>query len=107
SRFLRRIDFLSTVSGGGYIGTFLGHLYLRSYVDPGKDKAGLPTDPVGSDGYIQGVTPAERVSRILEDSHTKPLAHLRENGRYLSPNGSGDSLLAGAVVMRNWAAIQL
>jgi hypothetical protein len=107
SNFLRRIDFLSTVSGGGYIGTFLGHLYLRSYVDPEKDRAGRPTDPAGANGYIQGVTPAERVSRILGDSHTRPLAHLRENGRYLSPNGSGDSLLAGAVVLRNWAAIQL
>ncbi len=106
SNFLRRIDFLSTVSGGGYIGTFLGHLYLRSYVDPGKDQAGHPTDQAGADGYVLGATTAERVSNILEDSHAKPLAHLRENGRYLSPNGSGDSLLAGAVVLRNWAAIQ-
>jgi hypothetical protein len=107
SNFLRRIDFLSTVSGGGYIGTFLGHLYLRTYVDPGKDQAGHPTDQAGADGDILGATTAERVSNILEDSHAKPLAHLRENGRYLSPNGSGDSLLAGAVVLRNWAAIQL
>ncbi len=107
SRFLRRIDFLSTVSGGGYVGTFLGHLYMRPYVDPQKDQAGRPTDPAGADGYVPGATPAERVSRILEDSHTKPLAHLRENGRYLSPNGGGDSLMAGAVVLRNWAAVQL
>jgi len=106
SDFLRRIDFLSTVSGGGYIGTFLGHLYLRPYADPGKDQAGHPTDPAGADGYVLGATAAERVSSILDDSHAKPLAHLRENGRYLSPNGSGDSLLAGAVVLRNWAAIQ-
>ena len=106
SDFLRRIDFLSTVSGGGYIGTFLGHLYLRPYADPGKDQAGHPTDPAGADGYVLGATAAERVSNILDDSHAKPLAHLRENGRYLSPNGSGDSLLAGAVVLRNWAAIQ-
>jgi hypothetical protein len=107
SNFLRRIDFLSTVSGGGYIGTFLGHLYLRPYADPGKDQAGHPTDQAGADGDVLGATTAERVSRILGDSHAKPLAHLRENGRYLSPNGSGDSLLAGAVVLRNWATIQL
>lgn len=28
-KLLRRIDFLSTVSGGGYFGTFLGRLYTR------------------------------------------------------------------------------
>src|SRR5262249_10302757 len=44
---------------------------------------------------------------ILGDSSSKPIAWLRENGRYLSPNGSGDSLQAAAVVLRNWAAIQL
>ena len=72
-----------------------------------KGQAGKPSDAAGAAGYVLGLTPAERVSRILRDSHTKPLAYLRENGRYLSPNGSGDSLLAGAVVLRNWLAIQL
>ncbi len=107
SNLLRRVDFLSTVSGGGYIGTFLGHLFLRSYVDPQRDRKGQPAAAAGADGYVPGATPAERVSRILGDPHTKPLAYLRENGRYLSPNGSGDMLLAGAVVLRNWAAVQL
>jgi hypothetical protein len=107
SRLLRRVDFLSTVSGGGYVGTFLGHLYLRPYVDPGKDKGGQPSNRAAADGFVSGATAAERVSNILSDSHTKPLAFLRENGRYLSPNGSGDSLLAGAVVLRNWLAVQL
>src|SRR6266536_2998454 len=56
SNFLRRIDFLSTVSGGGYIGTFLGHLYLRPYADPGKDQAGHPTDQAGAEGDLFGAT---------------------------------------------------
>ena len=107
AKLLRRVDFLSTVSGGGYIGAFLGHLYLRPYVDPRKDKGGQPSDWAGAAGHVSGPTPVERVSNILSDSHTNPLAYLRENGRYLSPNGSGDSLLAGAVVLRNWLAIQL
>ncbi|HKF44484.1 MAG TPA: hypothetical protein VKG01_15410 [Thermoanaerobaculia bacterium] len=106
---LRRIDFLSTVSGGGYAGTFLGQLYLRSYVDPARDRSGRPSSLAGSDANAQvgGDTPADRVSRILGDSGSKPIAWLRENGRYLSPNGSGDSFLAAAAVLRNWAAIQL
>ena len=32
---------------------------------------------------------------------------LRENGRYLAPNGSGDVFLAGAAMLRNFLAIQL
>jgi len=32
---------------------------------------------------------------------------LRENGRYLAPNGSGDLLIAGAAVIRNLAAVQV
>src|SRR5206468_617472 len=31
---------------------------------------------------------------------------LRENGRYLAPAGSGDLLLAGASLLRNWVALQ-
>ena len=106
---LRRIDFLSTVSGGGYAGTFLGHLYLRAYADPSRDAGGHPASAAGGDraAEVLGDNPAERVSTILGDSASKPIAWLRENGRYLSPNGSGDSLQAAAVVLRNWAAIQL
>ena len=106
---LRRIDFLSSVSGGGYASTFLGQLYMRAYVDPERDQAGRPANLAGSDANasVGGSNPAERVSRILGDSGSRPIAWLRENGRYLSPNGSGDSLLAAAAVLRNWAAIQL
>ena len=32
---------------------------------------------------------------------------LRENGRYLAPSGSGDVLLAGAAMLRNFLAVQL
>jgi hypothetical protein len=85
---LRQIDYLSTVSGGGYIGSFLGALFTR--------------------GSAQGTsqTPAE-VESILKNSRSEPVDWLRENGRYLSPNGAGDLLLAGAVGLRNWAAIQV
>jgi hypothetical protein len=35
------------------------------------------------------------------------LHYLRENGRYLAPGGSDDLWLAGAVLLRNWVAVQM
>lgn len=78
---LRTIDLLSTVSGGGYVGAFLGSLFSRDDAKP------------------------ESVEQQLT-SPTSPAVHwLRENGRYLAPNGSGDQWLAGSTVLRNWIAV--
>ena len=82
---LRYVDYLSTVSGGGYFGSFFGRLLSRCYVKTPDD-----------------------VEEILQGrKYPAVLRLLRENGRYLAPNGGGDSLLFGAVLFRNWAAIQL
>jgi hypothetical protein len=88
---LRRIDFLSTVSGGGYIGSFLGALYARP-------------DPAG---VREGPNRAENVEAALASTTSTLVGRLREDGRYLSPNGSGDTLLAASVMLRNWIAIQV
>src|SRR5262245_33390892 len=63
---LRGIDILSTVSGGGYIGAFLGAMFSRDDATP------------------------ESVEKQLGNSSSQPVHWLRENGRYLAPNGSGD-----------------
>jgi hypothetical protein len=83
---LGKIDFLSTVSGGGYFGAFLGRLFSRDYIEQASD-----------------------VEEVLKGSSSKPpvLGFLRENARYLSPNGAGDELLAGASVLRNLVSIHL
>ena len=81
---LRRVDFLSTVSGGGYIGAFVSAMFARNWI---RD--------------------ATHVEDQLRDPSSSPLKWLRENGRYMSPNGSGDALLAGAVYVRNWVAIHV
>lgn len=90
-QLLRRIDFLSTVSGGSFIGGFVGALISR-----GNSKHSL-------DGKTEGIELAEEVlarpSRILR--------WLRENGRYLAPNGSGDLLAAAADALRSWLTIQV
>lgn len=82
---LPRIDFLSTVSGGGYFGAFFGRLFSRDYIKKPKD--------------VEDVLQGTKKPRVL--------GFLRENGRYLSPNGAGDQLLAGASLLRNWVSIHL
>ena len=87
---LRRVDFLSTVSGGGYIGAFLGGLIQRQH-------------PIESNGP----TGIGRAERDLCDPSSVPLQWLREHGRYMSPNGAGDEIIAAAVYLRNLCAIHV
>jgi len=90
AHLVRRIDFLSTVSGGGYFGSFFGALFV-----PRRTLARRPAPDSAVD----------EVEAQLLDLHSKPVEWLRENGRYMSPNGAGDTLLAGAVLLRNWVAV--
>ncbi|ACB75756.1 patatin-like phospholipase family protein [Opitutus terrae] len=80
---IRRIDVMSTVSGGGYFGSFLGAAFSR-------------------DGST-----VDSVERELADNHSWSVNWLRENGRFLSPNGAGDNWLAAAVALRNWTALHI
>src|SRR5258706_12076592 len=80
---IRRIDFLSTVSGGGYFGSFLGAAFSRT---------GNSVDTV---------------ERELSNNHSWSVKWLRENGRFLSPNGAGDNWLSAASALRNWTALQI
>lgn len=75
---LKNVDYLSTVSGGSFMGAFLGRLYQ-------------------TDGAIGA-------NKALADTHSPPLRHLRENGRYLAPNGS-DYFVGLALVVRNWFSL--
>lgn len=99
---LRRFDYLSTVSGGSYIGAFLGRLFSRRSEE--LRKALVP--PPRSEEVATSPAPG-LVGRILTEPRSKPLAFLRENGRYLSPNGSGDYSLAASVVVRNLVAVHV
>ncbi len=79
AKMIRRADYLSTVSGGGYIGSFLGAWINRTNV--------------------------EHVEKGVQDLRSAPVAFLRENGRYLAPNGSGDAWVATASHLRGWLTI--
>jgi len=90
---LAGIDYISTVSGGGYFGAFLGRLYRRGEIQNGEQVRAL-LDPTAA--------PAQRPAGMPD-----VVGWLRENGRYLSPNGAGDMLIAAAIMLRNWVTIQV
>src|SRR4030095_11898132 len=50
ARLLRKVDFVSTVSGGGYFGSFLGRLFTRDWVQSVDDveSAIRGNDPPGA-----------------------------------------------------------
>ncbi|HSW12128.1 MAG TPA: patatin-like phospholipase family protein [Solimonas sp.] len=77
----KRFDYLSTVSGGGYIGSALGRLY-SGRASPAKVSAGLA------------------------DDNSLFLWWIRRNGRFLLPAGANDLLKAGAAYFRGFLATQ-
>jgi len=85
SKLIRHIDYLSTVSGGGYFGAFLGSLFNRLCESKSADK----------------------VEDFLATPGSKPINYLRENGRYLAPNGPSDLLQGIASIFRSWWAVHL
>ncbi len=81
-KLLQRFDFLSTVSGGGYVGSFLGAWINRR----------------GDAALVQ-----DRLAR----SDSAPTVFLRNNGRYLAPNGAADAMAAMAAYLRSWLTVWL
>lgn len=73
---LKRFDYLSTVSGGGYVGAAFGRLFAK-----GQD--------------------ADTVQARLGSNDTILLWWLRNNGRYLTPAGARDMMQALASIVRN------
>ncbi|MDB5809393.1 MAG: hypothetical protein JWN94_1515 [Betaproteobacteria bacterium] len=110
---LKIFDYLSTVSGGGYIGSFFTSLFI-----PGRMTGTEITD---ANRQQQSIAAADLAYDLLKDDppgrmrsseHFDPakpsaqaLAWLRENGRYLTPTGAGDFLYAIALQIRNWCAV--
>ncbi len=104
AKLIRHIDYLSTVSGGGYFGSFLGRLYTRNQVENVDDVEGIVSGEMPANTSAHGERETKTETRL---NPSGVLRYLRENGRYLSPNGSGDLLLGGAVLLRNWFSVQV
>lgn len=102
--FLSRLDYLSTVSGGGYIGGFLGAWLRNSHVtEVQKNLAEAAT----TSGKPSSGTPPVREPDSPSGLKTDPLKYLRENGRYLAPNGAGDMGRNVASQLRNFLSMHV
>ncbi|HEY1605046.1 MAG TPA: hypothetical protein VGF77_05565 [Allosphingosinicella sp.] len=124
---LGRIDILSTVSGGGYIGCFLRSLFV-----PGAARGIAPQvrieDEGGADTIVLPPDWPQSIETQYEFAHEalasracerrldwprsdggrgvrNPIWWLREHSRYLAPNGLGDYGYAVAYLARNWIAM--
>jgi len=94
SRWLRRIDFLSTVSGGGYIGSFLGRFFDR-----------LRSLPLVAAGDLAPQSALERVEHELSDPESPVIDWLRKHGNYIAPKGNTDWRLGIATYVRNLLSV--
>jgi hypothetical protein len=95
-KLVRKIDFISTVSGGGYFGAFLGRLFTRRWIRNVDDV----------EHVLQGIDPQAELP-AEKGWGQRAFRWLRDNGRYLAPRGSGDLLVLGAILLRNWIAVQV
>lgn len=97
-QLLLRFDLLSTVSGGGYIGTTVGSLFHRA---SNGDEARAVQDAING----QFSSPDGGGKPGGEKSTSWFLWWLRANGRYLIPRGVKDTTFAVALYFRNLAGI--
>jgi hypothetical protein len=107
-------DYLSTVSGGGYFGSFLTTLFVPDGVrGPGGHSDATPDpaelamkrrfalDALRADARAVDLPdPANPASQIRN-----PVWWLREHGRYLAPNGPTDYAMAATYMVRAWLAM--
>lgn len=114
--WLKRLDYLSTVSGGGYIGSSLTWLLHKEWsikntagdtskirFDTGAENFPYRTEPVWStqtQTIPKDPTPAEIRLRHIKGSM---LRWLRQNGKFLTPGGGLNLAALGAVVLRGTA----
>ena len=102
-RTLEKIDVLSTVSGGGYTGSLISRLFARDEVE-NADEVARAILPARESRDAAGSEPKDSGRSIYPG---EVLRWLRNNGRYIAPNGSGDLLLGGAIIVRNWISIHV
>jgi Patatin-like phospholipase len=84
---LSRIDYLSTVSGGGYIGSSL-----------------TATMTCAQGKFVFGNAPLQTAQRAAEISDTPEIGHLRNYSNYLVPAGARDFLTGIAIIARGLMA---
>lgn len=101
ARLIHSIDYLSTVSGGGYAGAFYCSLFV-----PNDLRGPAPAPSEGCPDASKA--PASFECDVLGSAlGREAIAQLRQGGHYLAPNGTSDALLAAVIAIRNWFAVAI
>lgn len=100
---LKKMDYLSTVSGGGYIGSALTWWLSKKSREEGVAKGAAEEKEFGvcAENFPYGTDdPSRSDGRTADEAQGTVLRYLRQHGNYLTP-GEGHDLVAGvAVVLR-------
>lgn len=100
---LRDFSYISTVSGGSYLGAFYGSLFIPDEMRQGAQK-------VPPERFVETARCASdrvRPKTLADDQDAvTPIEYLRNNCNYLVPNGLDDVLQSIAFSGRNWFALQ-
>ncbi len=108
ARILEKFHYLSTVSGGGYIGSWLSSWARRHP----EGIAGVQKDLIRADNAVKGVKADANNPGVFEpelpdgkiDPEPRPIRHLRDYSNYLSPKLgllSGDTWTMASLYIRN------
>ena len=99
---MRRFDYLSTVSGGGYLGASLTWLTRGKHHDHRRPGGGL-TFAMDRDHFPYPVDPPLRQQeRLAKPAQDEQLIYLRHHGKYLTPGKGIDLVSAIGVVLRGF-----
>ncbi len=103
---LKYFDYLSTVSGGGYIGSWLAAWIKRdgSLANVEKQLKLTRVDQAQADPGVPRDETAGLPAKLLGEAEPEPIAHLRAYSNYLSPRlgiFSADVWVLGAIYLRN------
>jgi hypothetical protein len=112
-RLLRFVDYFSTVSGGGYIGSWLAAWILREQslsnvekqLDPDRVQQAKADRPIKQKEDAPSESrrnPAYPLRSGTIDDEPEPVQHLRAYSRYLAPHFfSADTWTLGTIYVRN------
>jgi hypothetical protein len=108
---LESFDYLSTVSGGGYAGSFLCSLFTPASVRAAGGES--PSTQEMMQAREQALARLRAIEQRAADygngndpgRAARALEWLRDSGRYLAPNGGGDYFYALVLWLRNLLAV--
>lgn len=97
---VEKVDYLSTVSGGGYAGSFYCSLFV-----PHPLRGAIPSDEEHVPEWMTKRAAELGGDPLGSNIGRRAIEQLREGGHFLNPNGTSDALFAGVVAIRNWFAV--